>query len=214
VPVPRRYLGLLLAGALGVAAPAAAQSKKDFRGHVLNTPALAGQSVPVLTLGAVSADSTVARDSTLLVGWRTRGEAITRFDDILGPWLSDNAPDVKWVLPAELRKIAKRAPSLVPDPDRMGHSVMASPHQKRLVEPLASRLRQLVAYSDARQALLPSTLTLTGDSVGVAVEVAMELVDARTGNVLWRTYAAGKGRTPDAAVRSAIATIVPLEFDQ
>ena len=213
MPVPRRYLGLLVAGALGVAAPAAAQSQKDFRGHVLNTPALAGQSVPVLTLGAISADSSVAGDS-LLAGWHTRGEAITRFDGILGTYLSDNVPDVKWVLPADLRRMAKRAPSLVPDPDRMGHSVAASPRMKQVSEPLNSRLRQLVAYSDARQVLLPSTLTLTRDPQGIAVELAVELVDARLGNVLWRTYAAGKGRTPDAAVRSAIATMVPPDLNQ
>jgi len=212
VPAPRRTLGLLVAWALGVAAPAAAQSQKDFRGHVLNTPALAGQSVPVLTLGAISADSTIIGD-TLLTGWHGRSEAITRFDGILGTYLADNAPDVKWVLPADLRRMAKRAPSLVPDPDRMGHSVAASPRVRQVPEPLNSRLRQLVAYSDARQVLLPSTLTLSRDTTGVSVELAAELVDARLGNVLWRTYAAGKGRTADAAVRAAIATMVPPEFD-
>jgi hypothetical protein len=32
--------------------------------------------------------------------------------------------------------------------------------------------------------------------------------------VLWRTYATGKGRSPDAAVRAAIATMVPPEMTQ
>ena len=210
---PRRTLGLLLAGALGVAAPAAAQSSKDFRGHVLNTPALAGQSIPVLTLGAVSADSALVGDSAL-AGWGSRAQAITRFDGILGPYLDDNAPDVKWILPAELRKIAKRAPNLVPDPDRMGHSVMTSTRNKRVVEPLGSRLRQLVAYTDARQALLPCTLVFSKDSLGVGAEIALVLVDARSGNVLWRTFAVGKGRTADVAVRSAIATMVPPDLNQ
>jgi hypothetical protein len=82
-------------------------------------------------------------------------------------------------------------------------------------EPLASRLRQLVAYSDARHVLLPSSLMISRDSTGgVSAEVAAELVDARLGNVLWRTYATGKGRSPDAAVRAAIATMVPPEMTQ
>ena len=211
MPVPRRYLGLLVAGALGLAAPAAAQSQKDFRGHVLSTPALAGQSVPVLTLGSYAVDSALGAD-TLLAGWRSRAEAVTRFDLILGTYLSDNAPDVKWVLPADLRKLARRAPNLVPDPDRMGHAVMASTRLRRVTEPLASRLRQLVAYTDARQALLPSGLTLRSDPQGVEAEIAAELVDARLGNVLWRTFAVGKGRSPDAAVRAAVATMVPPEL--
>lgn len=209
----RRYLGLLLAGALGAAAPAVAQDQKEFRGHILATPVLAGQSVPVLTLGGYSADSVLIGDS-LLAGWESRAAALTRFDGILGPYLVDNAPDVKWVLPDALRKIARRAPALVPDPDRMGHQVMASARMRRVPEPLASRLRQLVAYSDARHVLLPSSLMFSRDSSGISAEVAAELVDARLGNVLWRTYATGKGRSPDAAVRAAIATMVPPEMTQ
>jgi hypothetical protein len=80
-------------------------------------------------------------------------------------------------------------------------------------EPLASRLRQLVAYSDARHVLLPSSLMFSPDSTGISAEIAAELVDARLGNVLWRTYATGKGRSPDAAVRAAIATMVPPEMN-
>jgi hypothetical protein len=150
----------------------------------------------------------------LLAGWESRAAAITRFDGILGPYLLDNAPDVKWVLPDALRKIARRAPGLVPDPDRMGHQVMASSRMRRVPEPLASRLRQLVAYSDARHVLLPSSLMFSRDSTGLSAEVAAELVDARLGSVLWRTYATGKGRSPDAAVRAAIATMVPPEMTQ
>jgi hypothetical protein len=52
------------------------------------------------------------------------------------------------------------------------------------------------------------------DSTGISAEVAAELVDARLGNVLWRTYATGKGRSPDAAVRAAVATMVPPEMTQ
>jgi len=214
VSLHRRYLGVLLAGALGAAAPAVAQDQKEFRGHVLATPVLAGQSVPVLTLGGYSADSVLIGDS-LLAGWDSRAVAITRFDGILGPYLLDNAPDVKWVLPDALRKMARRAPGLVPDPDRMGHQVMASSRIRRVPEPLASRLRQLVAYSDARHVLLPSSLMFSRDSTGsVSAEIAAELVDARLGSVLWRTYATGKGRSPDAAVRAAIATMVPPEMTQ
>ncbi|HEX5817359.1 MAG TPA: hypothetical protein VFY20_00675 [Gemmatimonadales bacterium] len=211
---PRRFLGLLLlAGALGVAAPAAAQDSKEFRGRVLATPALAGLSVPVLTLGGYGVDSTLVGDSTL-AGWDSRAAAITRFDGILGGYLGDNAPDVKWVLPEALRRMAKRAPSMVPDPDRLGHGVMSSERIKRIPDPLASRLRQLVAMSDARQVFIPSGLLLKRDSTGtVQAELAAQLVDARLGDVLWRTFATGKGRSPDAAVRAAIATMVPPELN-
>lgn len=212
---PRRYLGLLLAGALGVAAPAGAhaQDSKEFRGRVLATPALAGLSVPVLTLGGFGVDSAFAGDS-MLAGWSSRAAAITRFDGILGGYLTDNAPDVKWVLPDALRRMAKRAPSIVPDPDRLGHQIMSSEQVRRIPNPLSSRLRQLVAMSDARQVFIPSGLLLSRDSAGtVQAELAAQLVDARLGDVLWRTYATGKGRSPDAAVRAAIATMVPPELN-
>jgi hypothetical protein len=109
----------------------------------------------------------------------------------------------------------KRAPSVLPDPDHMGHSVMASPKFKRIPYPLNARMRQLVAFSDARSALLPSSLVVSRDSTGaMAAELAAELVDARSGDVLWRTYATGRGPSTDAAVRAAIAIMVPPELTQ
>jgi hypothetical protein len=214
VSFPRRILGLLLlAGALG-AAPAVAQDSKEFRGRVLATPALAGLSVPVLTLGGFGVDSTLASGDSVLGGWSSRAAAITRFDGILGSYLTDNSPDVKWVLPDALRRMAKRAPSILPDPDRLGHQVMSAENVRRVPNPLASRLRQLVAMGDARHVFIPSGLLLKRDSLGtVQAELAAQLVDARLGDVLWRTYATGKGRSPDAAVRAAIATMVPPELN-
>jgi hypothetical protein len=212
VPVPVRLALVLLA--LAAASPAGAQDSKKFENRVLATPALAGQSVPVLPLAAFSADSALNGDSAL-VAYRTRAMAVAGFDSLLATYLDDNAPDVKWVTPAKLRRTYKRAPGLMPDPDRMGAATMRNPELKRAPEPLGSRLRSLAAMTDSREVLIPSGLHFARDSAaGLRAEVNATLVDARLNEVQWRTVAIGRGRTAEAALRAAFATMVPPELNQ
>jgi hypothetical protein len=212
VPVPFRLALVLLA--LAAASPAGAQDSKKFENRVLATPALAGQSVPVLPLASFSADSTLQGDAAL-AAYRTRAMAVAGFDSLLATYLDDNAPDVRWVPPAQLRRTYKRAPGLMPDPDRMGAYALRNPDLRQAPEPLGSRLRSLVAMTDARAVLVPAALHFARDSAaGLKAEVSATLVDARLNQIQWRTVAIGRGRSPEAALRAAFATMVPPELNQ
>ncbi|HEX5632094.1 MAG TPA: hypothetical protein VFX50_02665 [Gemmatimonadales bacterium] len=205
-------LALVLLATLA-ATPAAAQDWKKYENRVLATPALAGQSVPVLPLGSYSQDSSIAGD-VVLTGWQTRRAATLAYDSLFALYLDDNAPDVRWVPPTQLARTAQRAPGMMTDPYRMGQAALRNLELTRVPDPLASRLRSLVAMTDARAVLVPANLAFFRDSAAVKAEVTAVLVDARVNEVKWRTIAIGRGRTPEAALRAAFATMVPPELNQ
>ena len=173
----------------------------------LATAGLAGQTVAVLPLTMLVADSRVpgtagpAARATLL-GWA---------DSLLGDVLSERAPEVTWVLPPSLRSTARRATGLLSSPDQMGQAVMRAPNLKEVPDPLRSHLRQLLGLAGgARYALIPAALGLAPAGAGgdsLMVELSAVLVDGRLGRVVWRTLAVGQGETAEAAYRGALATL-------
>ncbi|MCU0620686.1 MAG: hypothetical protein MUC69_04195 [Gemmatimonadales bacterium] len=222
MPRARRLALLALTCVLACAhvARLAAQEEDDdeankLANRVLNLPALSGQSMPIFPLGAYVLDTTALRDSALQ-DWRTRQQVGARFDALLATYFTDNAPDVRWIGPAELRRIAKRAPGMLVDPDRVGLQQLAPRNVKRVPDPLSARLRQYVALTDARAAFCPVLLGMTREYkdgvAGYRADLTAVVVDARLGDVRWRSNATGRGRTPEAALRTAIATMVPPEL--
>ncbi len=167
----------------------------------------AGQAVAVTPLTLlVSADNigTMAplADHAAALAWA---------DSLLGATLLARAPEVKWVLPPELRKIARRAPTVAPDPDRMGQSVLRGKSMATVPDPLRSALRSLVALTGGRCALVPAALSFVPDATGpVRAELNLVFVDARTGQVLWRTVTWAVGATPSQALLKAIEIVLPV----
>jgi len=216
VPRARTLALLALACALATGRLAAQEDVDEELGNrVLNIPAMAGQSIPIFPLGAYSLDTTALRDSALQ-DWRSRAQAGAKFDAMLGTYLTDNAIDVHWILPEELRRIAKRAPGMLVDPDRIGLQQLVPRNVRRVPDPLSARLRQYVALTDARVAFAPAALYLSREQAAgtttYRADVNAVVVDARMGDVRWRTLATGRGRSPEAAVRAAIATMVPPDL--
>lgn len=218
--LPPRYLrvaalSLALACGRGAAptdapAPAAAQ-QNSAESHFLSVAPLAGQAVSVLPITMVVADSSANADSAY-AGYRDRRTALQRTDSLLAEMLLGRAPEVHWVLPPELRKIARRAPGMVTDPDQMGQAMMRAPNLNRMPDPLRSYLRSLSAIAGGRVVLIPAALGFSRDAAGVThANLSIVLGDSRTGNVLWRSVAAGTGSTPDLALNAALATILPPE---
>jgi hypothetical protein len=120
-------------------------------------------------------------------------------------------PEVKWVLPRELRKAARRAPTLALDPDRMGQSVLRSAELKDVPDPLRSNLRSLMALVGGRYVMVPAALSFEPDASGlIRAELSLALADTRTGKVFWRTVAWGLGATPTRALSAAMETVLPV----
>jgi hypothetical protein len=208
--MPRLIRTLILPGLLVASAASAQQpkpSKPETKAVGLATAGLAGQTVAVLPLAMTVSDPRIPGGSG------PKARAATRFwaDSLLGDALLERATEVTWVLPPELRRVARRASGLMPSPDQMGQATMRSPGLKEVPDPLRSYIRQLVALAGgARYAFIPAALYLSplpGDSL--TVQLSAVLADARLGRVLWRTLAVGRGETAAEAYRAALETILP-----
>jgi hypothetical protein len=198
-------------GATPTRPPTPAEAQKPEESHLLAVAPLAGQPVSVLPITMILADSSVEADSSY-GRYHDRLAGRQRTDSLLAETLQSRAPEVHWVLPAELRKIARRAPGMLSSPDELGQAMMRAPRLDKVPDPLRSSLRSMTAIAGGRVVFIPAALGFSR-AVGGGIHASFTLVmaDARTGNVLWRSVAAGGGATADAALNAALATIFPPE---
>src|SRR5439155_9798488 len=106
-----------------------------------------------------------------------RRAALAQADSVIGTLLTARAPEVTWVLPEALRKAARRAPGIAPDPDQMGTALLRAPNIEIVPDPLRGELRTLVALAanGGRYALVPAALVYRragGDGGGGAAVAA------------------------------------------
>lgn len=177
--------------------------------HPLATTTFAGQPIAVTPLTLVVSDEATASSPPL----DNRAFTLVWADSLLATALNSRAPEVKWVLPAELRKVARRAPTVAPDPDRMGQSILRGPKIEDVPDPLRTNIRSMVAMVGGRYALIPAALVFTQDTLKKSVlsEMSITLVDGRTGKVIWRTLAWAHGATPEQALVASLDLVLPVE---
>ncbi|HEY9015192.1 MAG TPA: hypothetical protein VIM84_09040, partial [Gemmatimonadales bacterium] len=147
---------------------------------------------------------------TLLAPYRDHRPALLRADSLIGMEIENRSPEVKWVLPPQLRKVARRSAGFVDDPDQMGQAVLRSQNINKVPDPLRSSLRGLIALVDGRLALVPASLGFGAEpNHQIRADLTLVMVDARNGKVLWRSLAYGRGASPDQALSAAIAAVLP-----
>jgi len=186
----------------------------------LPTAGLAGQKVCVMPLTLAAAEDTLHWEG-LIADRRT---TLDKSDSIIGSLLTGRSPEVTWVLPAELRRAARRAAGIAPEPDQMGTSFLRADQLIDVPDPLRYQLRTLAGLAGARFALVPAGLVfrkapVRSDTGGaphaapvpmVAVaELSVVLVDTRLGQVQWRTTARGEGQDPWTALTRAVKSLTP-----
>jgi hypothetical protein len=194
------------------AAPIQAQREEPKLPPVrtLAVGALAGQRIGVLPLTLVVADPALESDSAY-ARYKDRRAALLRADSLLGEGFQARGPEVTWVLPPELRKIARRSAGVVDDPDQMGQAILRSPGMTKVPDPLRSSLRGLMALADGRMALVPASLGFGPEPNGqIRADLTLVLADTRSGKILWRSLAYGRGISPDQALNAAVAAVLPL----
>jgi hypothetical protein len=207
---PRLSLLLL---ALAACAPATsgqaqatnAQMDRELKRSGLAREALAGQRVAVLPLAHIVRDTALTDTLVRL----PRETVLTWVDSLLAESLVERAPEVEWVFPDELRKSARKAAGMIPEPDKMGQAVMRSP-LKSVPDPLRSNLRTLMGIVGGRFAFIPASVRFAPDSGAIQATIEAVLADTRTGQVGWRSSnAIGRGATPAAALIAAVAAFLP-----
>jgi hypothetical protein len=173
--------------------------------------ALAGQTVALMPITLVAADPALQSD-TLYAPYRDRRTALLWADSLIGDAFVGRAPEVRWVLPPELRKIARRSPGIVEDPDQMGQAMLRSPKLKEVPDPLRSSLRNLMAVVGGRVVMVPAAVGFGREADGrVRADLALAAADVRTGRILWRSLAVGSGATPRGALDAALAAVLPFD---
>jgi len=191
----------------------------------LPTAGLAGQQVSVLPLTLVAAEEELHWDTSLA----DRRAALARADSVIEALLRARAPEVNWLFPDELRRVARRAPGVAPNPDQMGTALLRAENLRVVPDPLRSQLRTLVALAGGgggRYALVPAALVYrrpgapekaSGD-VGAqhaapldsaTAELSMAMVDVRLGRIEWRTVARGDGDDPWSSLGRAMKSVTP-----
>jgi hypothetical protein len=175
------------------------------------TMSLTGQSIAVMPLTMVVADPALVSDS-LYAPWRDHRTALSTADSLVGDAFVGRAPEVKWVLPPELRKVARRSPGIVEDPDLMGQAVLRSPKLHDIPDPLRSSLRNLMAVVGGRTVMVPAVIGFGRQADGrIRADLTLVIADVRNGHVLWRSVPNGTGATPREALDSALAVALPVD---
>jgi len=175
----------------------------------LPTAGISGQHVSVWPLTLVAAEDTLHWDSLIA----DRRATLDRSDSIIGSLLTARSPEVTWVLPAELRRAARRAAGIAAEPDQMGTSFLRAEALIDVPDPLRYQMRTLVGIAGGRFALVPAGLVYRhapGSPAGVATaELSIVLIDTRIGKVGWRTVARGEGLDPWTALTRAVKSLTP-----
>ncbi len=171
----------------------------------LPTGAIAGQSVTVYPLTLMVTDEQLAWESYV----QPRREALSTADSTIAVFLMERVPEVNWILPDQLRAVARRAPGMLVNPDQMGTALLRNPIDV-VPDPLRSQMRNLNAVSGVRFALVPAGLLFHREPDGSGrAELTVVIVEVRRGHAQWRTVARGVGAGPWEATWNALKTLVP-----
>ena len=175
------------------------------------TQALVGQNVALMPITLIAPDPALQAD-TIYAPYRDRRTTLLWADSLIGDAFSGRAPEVRWVLPPELRKVARRSPGIVGDPDQMGQAALRAPKLRELPDPLRSSLRNLMAVVGGRVVMVPASIGFGRQADGqIRADLALAAADTRTGKVLWRSLAIGSGANPQEALAAALAAVLPLD---
>lgn len=195
----------------------------------LPTAGIAAQQVGITPLTLIVAEDSLHWQALL----GERRAALARSDSVIGTLLTTRAPEVTWLLPDELRRAARRAPGIAPDPDQMGTAILlrGGGREEIVPDPLRHELRTLAALVGAgggRFVLVPAGLVfrrMAGSADGrsgslrpsahlpnrpsATAELTVVMVDVRTGRVGFRTVARGEGDDPWTALTQAVKSLTP-----
>jgi hypothetical protein len=126
------------------------------------------------------------------VGWPALPPAkptLARLDSIFADTLRERVGNTGWVYADGLLKAAANNPTYATDPRSLAVNSLRAATLKlgdRLVEPLATQLRTMIALQDARLVLVPVDLTIERSPAGLGRPVVhLVLVDPRSSVVRW-----------------------------
>lgn len=202
-----RYL-LALAALASITTRGAAQDMRtrDEKRQGLVRESLAGQAVPIMPFTHFVRDTAV-KDSVLLLA---RPLVMAWADSILADAITLRAPEIDWIYGVELNRVARRGSGMIPEPAKMGQSILRQPNLKTVPDPTRSNLRMLAALAGGRYVFVPASVHFGRDSTGSVIATLYAVVaDTRSGAVMWRANATGRGPQAGDALHATIDYFLP-----
>ena len=174
-------LSIGLAVGCGGSKPEAATPKPDPERHPL--AGLLGQNIIIAPVQGMRFAP------ELEWAWPPRAAFLARIDSAVADSVRYRVGNQQWVFADALTKAAATNPTYATDPRALAVTPLRSAGLKvedRLLEPLASQLRTMIALQDARLVLIPVELRVDRSSAGLArPTVRLVLVDPRRSVVRW-----------------------------
>lgn len=207
----RNYF-LLLLGVLGCGGKKSTEPPAPAPTAPLPTAGLAGQKVALTPLALVAAEDSLHWDAVIA----DRRPTLDKSDSIISTLLTGRSPEVTWVPPAELRRVARRAAGIAADPDQLGTPFLRAEQIIDVPDPLRYQLRTLMGLVGGRYVLVPAGLVFRKPPIRPAAqgsfavaELSVVLIDTRVGRIGWRTVARGEGDDPWTALTRAVKSLTP-----
>lgn len=207
----RNYFVLLL-GILSCGGKKTTEPPAPVPTAPLPTAGLAGQKVALTPLALVAAEDSLHWDAVIA----DRRPTLDKCDSIISTLFTARSPEVTWVPPAELRRVARRAAGIAADPDQLGTPFLRAEQLVDVPDPLRYQLRTLMGLVGGRYVLVPAGLVFrkppnrpTAQPPIAVAELSVVLVDTRVGRIGWRTVARGEGDDPWVALTRAVKSLTP-----
>lgn len=113
---------------------------------------------------------------------------LTRFDSVFTVRLEEGGIGPGWSYPRDAIRYARSNPTYVSDPHFLGAQLLRGDKVKPgnpLPEPLASRLRALIAIADGRTAMLPVIVRIDTTVTPRVAKLSLMFLDAKLSRVDW-----------------------------
>lgn len=197
--MPRRWTNRAALSALLLAAACSRRPAPPVPGASPTPPSLAGRTVLVLPVQPVSSPGITP---------------VPALDADIAYFLAERAPQVRWILPADVERVLRNSPTLRIRPRALDVAAFRRARVERIGEPLFTDLHNLGLLLNARLALLPYAAGYVPGAGGAPgrVEVDVALIDTEDGTVLWIGAVAGQPGAPDAASVTATAASALAEL--
>jgi hypothetical protein len=143
-----------------------------------------------------------------------RYDGVDQLDAEIAYWLTEQAPDVRWILPEAIDRMLRRNPELDIKVRQLDVAVFRRAQVKRIGDPLFGDLRRIAAMQqDAKVAVVPVAAEFKPtDGTQGHIEVALAVIDLGFGDVVWFGVVGGDTGEPGKQLAASAAQKVASRF--
>jgi hypothetical protein len=150
--------------------------------------------------------------------WTGAGPArslLDQFDARLSTYLAEGGIADGWMYPADVLRAARRNPTYVANPSALGAQPLKSDKAREgspIAEPFSSRLRAILAFGDARLAVVPVAVRVDTAQSPMLAELRLSVLDGRQNRIVWTAILETRFTGAPSAAADSLASRVAALF--